>query len=85
MKHAVDVHRRRIPLRLLFIDAVGAVLAAIGILDLLQAGPQLVPAALQFPGIGIALVVAGSLLMLPVPVWLLRRHQADDRAKGPRQ
>ena len=71
MKHAVELHRRRIPLHLLLIDAVGAALVAVGVLDLLQTGPQL----------GIALVAIGSLLMLPVPVWLLRRH----RQEHPRQ
>lgn len=84
MKHAVELHRRRIPLHLLLIDAVGAALVAVGVLDLLQTGPQLVPAALQFPGVGIALVAIGSLLMLPVPVWLLRRHRQEHPRQGTR-
>lgn len=85
MKHAVELHRRRIPFRLLLIDALGAALVAVGILDLLQSGPQLVPAGLQFPGVGILLVATGSLLMLPVPVWLLRRHRQDHPHQRPRQ
>lgn len=85
MKNTIDLHRRRIPFRLLLIDAVGAALVAIGILDLLQTGPQLVPAALRFPGVGIALVATGILLMLPVPVWLLRRHQQEHPHQGPRR
>ncbi len=85
MKNTIDLHRRRIPFRLLLIDAVGAALVAIGILDLLQTGPQLVPAALRFPGVGIALVATGILLMLPVPVWLLRRHRHEHPHQGPRR
>jgi hypothetical protein len=84
VKHAVELHRRRIPLHLLLIDAVGAALAAVGVFDLLQTGPQFVPTALQFPGVGIALVATGSLLMLPVPVWLLRRHRQEHPRQGSR-
>lgn len=75
MKHTIDLHRQHIPRSLLALDALGAVLVAIGVLALLQVGPQLVPAALQFPGVGIVLVVSGSLVMLAVPLWLLRRRQ----------
>lgn len=85
MKHAVDLHRQRIPFRLLVIDAGGAVLVAIGVLDLLQTGPQLVPAAVDFPGVGVALVIIGSLLMLPVPAWLLRRHRQAHPRRRPRE
>jgi hypothetical protein len=84
VKHTIDLHRRRIPFRLLLIDAVGAALVAVGVLDLLQTGPQLVPAAIRFPGVGIALVVIGSLLMLPVPAWLLRRHRQEHPRQGSR-
>jgi hypothetical protein len=84
VKHTIDLHRRRIPFRLLLIDAMGAVLVAIGVLDLLQTGPQLVPATIRFPGVGVALVVIGSLLMLPVPVWLLRRHRQEHPRQGSR-
>jgi hypothetical protein len=84
VKRTIDVHRRRIPFRLLLIDAVGAVLVAVGILELLETGPQLVPAALQFPGIGFVLLATGSLLMLPVPVWLLRRHRQERGRREPR-
>lgn len=75
MKRTIDLHRQRIPLGLLLVDAVGAVLAAVGVLDLLQAGPQLVPDALRFPGVGIALVVVGCVVMLAVPAWLLREYR----------
>lgn len=79
MKRGIDLHRQRIPFRLLVVDAVGAALVAIGILDLLQAGPRLVPEVVDFPGVGIVLAVTGSLLMLPVPVWLLQRHRRRRR------
>lgn len=75
MKRTIDLHRQRIPLGLLLVDAVGAVLAAIGVLDLLQTGPQLVPDALRFPGVGIALIVTGCVVMLAVPAWLLREYR----------
>lgn len=75
MKHSIELHRQRIPLRLLLLDAAGAVLVAVGVLDLLETGPQLVPEALRFAGVGIALVITGSVMMLPVPLWLLRRHR----------
>jgi hypothetical protein len=45
------------------------------VLDLLQTGPQLVPDALRFPGVGIALVVVGCVVMLAVPAWLLREYR----------
>lgn len=83
MKDAVALHRQRIPRRLLLLDAGGALLAAIGVLDLLETGPRLIPDALRFPGVGIAVVVAGSLLMLAVPVWLLRAHRR--RLDSPRR
>ena len=88
MKHTIDLHRQHIPRRLLVLDAIGAVLVAIGVLELLQVGPQLVPAALQFPGIGIVLVITGSLVMLAVPIWLLRRrhHRHEhDVGHGPKR
>jgi hypothetical protein len=75
MKQTIELHRQRIPRRLLFIDALGAVLAAIGVLELLQTGPQLVPDALRFPGAGVTLIVIGSIVMLAVPAWLLREHR----------
>jgi hypothetical protein len=75
MKQTIELHRQRIPRRLLFIDALGAVLAAIGVLELLKTGPQLVPDALRFPGAGVALIVIGSIVMLAVPAWLLREHR----------
>ena len=75
MKQTIELHRQRIPRRLLLIDTLGAVLVAIGVLELLAAGPRLVPASLRLPGLGIALVVVGSVVMLAVPVWLLRHRR----------
>jgi hypothetical protein len=79
VKHSIDLHRQHIPRRLLLLDGLGAVLVAVGILELLGLGPQIVPAAVLFPGVGIVLVVIGCLLMLPVPLWLLGRHQERRR------
>jgi hypothetical protein len=75
MKQTIELHKQRIPRRLLALDALGAVLVAIGVLDLINTGPQLVPDALRFPGVGIALIVVGSAVMLAVPVWLLRAYR----------
>jgi hypothetical protein len=77
VKKTIELHRQRIPLRLLVLDASGAALVAVGVLDLLETGPQLLPEALHFPGVGIALVVLGSVMMLPVPLWLLRRYRRN--------
>jgi hypothetical protein len=71
----VELHRQRIPRGLLLLDALGAVLAAIGVLDVLDTGPRLLPAALRFPGAGIALIILGCIVMLAVPVWLLKEHR----------
>jgi hypothetical protein len=75
MRPSIELHRQRVPRRLVWLDALGAVLVAIGILDLLQTGPRLLPAALQSTGISIALLVIGSVAMLAVPAWLLREHR----------
>lgn len=75
MKQTIDLHKQHVPRRLLFLDALGAVLLAAGVLDLLDTGFQLLPAWLRLPGAGIVLVVLGSAMMLSVPAWLLRRHR----------
>jgi hypothetical protein len=75
MKHTIELHKQHIPRHLLFLDALGAVLVAAGVLDLLDTGFQLLPAWLRLPGMGVMLVVLGSAMMLSVPVWLLRRHR----------
>lgn len=82
MKHAVELHKRRIPLRLLLIDALGALLAAAGVLELIETGPRILPAALRFPGVGIVLVVIGIIVMMAVPVWLIRRHREEHQRRG---
>lgn len=77
MRHTIELHQRRIPRRLLALDALGALLAAAGVLDLLDTQLQLMPAAMRLPGAGIALLVVGCALMLTVPAWLLRRHRQE--------
>jgi len=59
----------------LLLDAVGALLLAGGVLELLQTGPRLIPEPLRLPGVAIGLVVLGGIMMLAVPLWLLRRHR----------
>lgn len=75
MRQRADVHRMRVPLRLLLVDAAGAALAAVGILDLLDTGPDLLPAAWPQPLAAASLVVFGCLMMAAVPVWLLRHRR----------
>lgn len=75
IESTIELHRQRIPRGLLLLDALGALLVAIGVLDVLDTGPQLVPQALRFPGVGIALIILGCIVMLAVPVWLLREHR----------
>lgn len=83
MKHTIELHKRRIPRRLLALDALGALLAAAGVLDLLDTGIQLVPPPLRFHGAGIVLLALGCLLMLTVPVWLLQNYRRERDTKGP--
>jgi hypothetical protein len=82
MKEAVKIHKRRIPRALMVLDAAGAVLVAIGVLDLLQGGPGLVPESLPSPATGILLVALGVILMLAVPAWLLRAYRRDNKNHG---
>lgn len=79
MTGSIEIHRQRLPRRLLLLDAIGVLLLAGGILELLQTGPRLLPEPLRLPGVAIALVIIGGIMMLAVPVWLLRNHR---RPKG---
>lgn len=75
MRPRADLHRTRVPLRLVLVDAAGAVLAAVGVLDLLDTGPQLLPAAWPQPLAPASLTIIGCLMMAAVPVWLIRRRR----------
>lgn len=79
MKRSADLHRQPIPRRLLVLDAIGAALLAVGVLELLQTGPQLLPEALRSTRVAVVLVVLGVLLMLALPAWLLQRHRHRPR------
>lgn len=68
-----------IPTRLIVLDIVGTLLAAIGLLEL-TAGLELLPIALRFDGYGFALVVAGVILMLPLMANLVA--QVINRTKA---
>ncbi|NGX15849.1 hypothetical protein [Wenzhouxiangella sp. XN24] len=81
MNQPGEIHRQRLPRRLLLLDAIGALLLAGGVLELLQTGPRLIPEPLRLPGVAIGLVVLGGVMMLAVPLWLLRRHR---RPRGQR-
>jgi hypothetical protein len=80
----MDLHRVRVPWRLVLLDAGGAALAAIGILDLLETGPQLLPESWPAPLAAVSLLVFGCLMMAALPVWLLRRrHERRTRVGRP--
>lgn len=70
-----EIHRQRLPRRLLLLDAIGVLLLAGGILELLETGPRLLPEPLRMPGVAIAMVVIGGIMMLAVPLWLVRNHR----------
>lgn len=76
MSTPAELHRVRIPRRLLVLDAAGAALAAIGILDLLETGPQLLPRSWPQPLAAISLLLFGCLMMAALPLWLLRRRHS---------
>jgi len=78
-----EVRHRRIPLRLFVVDAAGAALAAVSILDLLETGPELLPSAWPQPVAAITLLVIGCTMMAAVPLWLLRGRR-QSRAPGRR-
>jgi hypothetical protein len=73
-----DIHKQRIPRRLLLLDAVGAAFAAAGVLTLLEVEVPWFPEVGRAPGF--MLLGLGTVLMLAVPAWLLRQH----RNRGPR-
>jgi hypothetical protein len=54
-----------IPPRLLILDAIGTLLLVLGIAEQFT-GMRVWPAALQFAGDGIAIMVVGALLVLPM-------------------
>ncbi len=62
-----------LPLKLLALDLVGALLAAIGLYEIFAGGPPLVPPALRFPGYAIAFLIIGALMMMPLVRHILSR------------
>ncbi|HEX9626157.1 MAG TPA: DUF1418 family protein [Acidiferrobacterales bacterium] len=55
----------KIPPQLLILDAVGVILAGLGLAERL-AGTNLVPTALRFENYDIVMIVVGILLMVPL-------------------
>ena len=68
-----------IPTRLIVLDIMGTLLAAIGLLEL-TAGLELLPIAFRFDGYGLALIVSGGILMLPLIANIVA--QVINRAKA---
>lgn len=72
----------KIPPRLLILDAIGTLLLALGIAEQFT-HLRLWPLALQFPGDGIAIMLAGALMILPLVAFMFRR--AGEQIRTQRQ
>jgi len=59
-----------IPVRLIVLDATGVVLLGVGLLKVI-ANIELLPQGLLFEGYGIAFIVVGVLLMIPLVVYVV--------------
>jgi hypothetical protein len=80
LKKSIELHKQRIPRRLLLVDALGAAFAAAGVLALLEVELRFLPELGRTPRMGIMLVGLGVALMMAVPVWLLRQHRRSRTA-----
>ena len=61
-----------IPARLIVLDVVGTLFVVIGLLAL-TAGIELLPTSLRFDGYGVAFIIAGVILMLPLIAHVVAR------------
>lgn len=73
----------RIPIRLLVLDAAGAVLLGLGVAKVL-AGVDLLPPALRFEDDGLTFIVGGLILMLPMVMHVIG-HVREQQAGQTRQ
>jgi hypothetical protein len=77
--------RLRLSIPLLLLDAVGALLAGVGLAKTV-AGIDLIPPSWRFAGDGIVLLLLGAMLMLPFNIHLLRQlnaRRAGARSRSP--
>ncbi len=59
-----------IPARLIVLDVIGTLLLATGLLKVI-ADVEWLPEAMRFEGYGLALIVAGAMLMIPLIVHVV--------------
>ena len=59
-----------IPLKLIVMDAIGAILLGLGVAELF-AGTNLVPASWQFENYALLMIILGIALMLPIVTYML--------------
>ena len=61
-----------IPLKLIFLDAIGVILAGLGLAKYFGS-VDVLPASLLLDESGLSLIVIGAIFMLPMMVWLVRK------------
>ncbi len=82
----MGTHKRlKIPIRLIIMDALGAVLLGVGVAELF-ADTNLVAASLQFENYAIFMIIFGIAMMLPIVTYMLsgpkKRSVRDIANKG---
>ena len=70
----------RIPMRLIVLDAIGAILLGLGIAELF-ANTNLVPKSLQFENYAMVMIIFGIAMMLPIITYML----GGPNKRGPRE
>ena len=74
----------RLPFHILVLDAVGAILAGVGLFEWFS-DSSLVPERYHFESYEIGMVVAGLLLMVPALLFIINKARGGDKESGPRE
>ena len=69
-----------IPIKLIILDAIGAILLGLGVAELF-ANTDLVPQAWQFENYALVMIIFGIALMLPIVTYMLSGRKNN----GPRE
>lgn len=67
-----------IPLKLIILDAIGTVLAGLGLAKYFG-GIDVLPASLLLDKSGLMLIVIGAALMLPMMMWIVKRAKSLEK------
>ena len=62
----------QIPLKLIILDAIGTILAGLGLAKYF-AGVDVLPQSLLLDESGLSLILIGVLLIAPMMIWIIRR------------